>query len=278
MNIIWNEFIYGGHLLALGPTIIVLTSLVILKLPISPALLLEAYLITFIVYFFDRYSDLDKESSNVRIKHFNSYKKLIPFVLLVVVFVVFVLMRQSGAAILLYSALLLVSGFGYSLIFKRVTILVTGFKSFYVATVFASVIFFITLFYSRPVDSAILLLFAFFFMRWFINTTFCDIKDKTQDEKEGYKTYAVAMDDSRFYNFLSALNWLSIIPVLVGIYFGLLPLYSCLIVFVVPYFYLCMKLSRRQNYDVQVVTNEWADGESLLWLVLIIVGSKIWGL
>lgn len=274
---IWSEFIYGGHLLALGPTIIVFVCLKLLDLPVVFSLLVEVYLITFIVYFFDRYSDLDKESSFVRIQRFNSYKKLVPFILLVISFIVYAIMREKGIIVLLFAFLLLALGFGYSLVFKKATKYIVGFKSFYVALVFSSVSFFVTIYYTYPLNWSILLLFLFFLIRWFANTTFCDIKDRDQDEKTGLKTYAVVLSTQAFYNFLSIINFISITPIIIGIYFGFLPIYAIFLFFVVPYFEYCLILAKKNNYDIQKVTNEWADGEALLWLFLILIGGKLWG-
>ena len=57
LNSIWNEFVYGGHLLSLGAVSIVYTASILLDIRITWDFLLVVYLGTESVYLYNRFKE-----------------------------------------------------------------------------------------------------------------------------------------------------------------------------------------------------------------------------
>ena len=272
----WNEFVYGGHLLALGSGVIIYDSMKLLEMQINWELIIATYLISFVVYSFDRFFHSRTESSRFKESFMGLHPKIFAILIIICASLVLFILLSGGLIVGLYGIFLLAIGIAYSLFFKKFTSNVLGFKSYFVAIAYGSVIFLIPLFFRISTNWIIVILFIFFIMRWFINTTFCDLKDKEEDAKKNLKTFAVNLSKLNFYFLLNLINILSIVPIIVGLWLGLLPLYSLLLLLVLPYSFFYIKKSQNQKIDLQILCNFWADAESLVWLGSVMIGSKIW--
>lgn len=280
LKTVWDEFVYGGHLLSLGPVIIVLICQQIFKLPVEWKLLLGVYLITFSVHAFDRFHDLKEDTSGTRIKRLNIYKRFIPVMIAVSILALPFLFYQKSTTFLIFTLLVVVIGIGYSIFFKKLTKYITGFKSFYVAATYASITIFFALYYNQPVSQipVFLALFLFIFCRWFSATIFFDKKDREIDKENGLKTIAAVLSPKKFRNLLLTVNILAILPLAYGIIYGLLPTYT-IVLFAVPiYGYWYIKMSDNNRIDIHTLCNVFVDGEPFIWGILILLGRMLWGL
>jgi len=276
LNLLWKKFIYNGHLLSLGTVAIAISVLALMKIDFSLLFLILMYSITFIVYSFDRNFDIEKDDSKVRseLSATNKREIIIASILLAITLGITSLSKNF----LVFGLFLFLSVFGllYTIFFKKLTRFVLGFKSYYVALLYSMVIIFIPPFYNLSYSPEIFLLFIFFTLRWFINTSFCDIKDIDSDRKDGYKTFACRFNQGSFIRFLSIFNIFSALPLIIGVLFYSLPFWSLLYLLTIPYAFYFFSLPQKKA-DLQIVTNEWADGEILLWLLLSII-IKIWNI
>lgn len=277
LKTIWNEFIHGGHLVALGSVIIVLAYIIIRQLPPSWLLIIGIYLIIYIIHLLDRYNDLKNESSVGRVSHYRNYKGKIIFIAILSFLSIIAVFANKGLVMVIIAILLLLLGLIYGIFFKKITRYIIGFKSYYTALAFASVIIFTTYYYHLKFDSVMLYIYFFFTLRWFCNTTFCDIKDIKQDRLEGLKTFAVSFEKKTLYRFFYLVNIVSLFPLLCGVYLGVLPAYSLILGLSALYYFYYLSLSRKEGVDFQKLANVWADGESIVWLVLIVIGRFLWG-
>lgn len=273
---ITGEFIHGGHLVALGSVIIVVCYVIIRQLPFSLLLLIGIYLITYIIHLLDRYSDIKKESSPERVAHYKGYEGKIKVIIAISLLGLIAVFVNRGLTMVIISILLLSLGLFYGVFFKKITKYIIGFKSYYTSLAFASVIIFATYYYGARFDLTMLLVYLFFALRWFCNTTFCDVKDIDQDRLEGLKTFAVTFNKKTLYKFFYFMNMVSIIPLIYGVYLGVLPGYSLFLSLSVLYCFYYLFLSKKEGANFQKLSNVWADGESAAWLVLIIFGRFLW--
>lgn len=260
-------------MLALGPVVIVWTTSKILGVKTDFQLLIAVYLITYTVYSFDRLIDLNNESSDERT---SKIKRSYNFRLLLVIIsaIISLLLLKKSIFDLIFGSLLILFGLTYGIFFKKFTKLIVGFKSFFVAAIFASVVIFLI---DNNVNIyLILLMFSFFFLRWFINTSFCDIKDRLQDQKENLKTFAATMTENNFIFLILVFNLISIIPIIYGVIAKLIPSFSLLILLVAPYYLLLIYLLKKR-YNLQSLTNVWADSETIIWFVTIFIGGACSG-
>jgi len=276
LKLVFHEFIHGGHLVAAGPTIIILVFIVITGSKVPWELIGGVYLITYIVHLFDRYFDIKNDSCEHRKAHFEKYKNSIPTILITAIILLILLIIQSGIITLLFALLLIFSGIAYSIFLKNLTRYIIGFKSYFTAAIFASVVFFAAFSASSPIDEKTILIFIFFFIRWFANTIFCDIKDIAQDSGHGLKTFAIVFGKNK-YGFFSSVNIISSFPIIFGVMRGALPIYSLLLLTTIPYYFYYLKLSRKEDANFQKLSNMWADGESIIWLLAMLIGVSIWG-
>src|SRR6185369_11250720 len=84
LSAIGTEFVYGGHLLSLGATGIVLTVVLILNLPVKLIILVIPYLISQVVYSYNHYKEIDEDldSNPERSKFIQQQKKQLGWLLI----------------------------------------------------------------------------------------------------------------------------------------------------------------------------------------------------
>jgi 4-hydroxybenzoate polyprenyltransferase len=273
---IWNEFIYGGHLISLGPSSIAYIYMKLNDLPISWQVLIGIYLITYIVHLLDRYIDIQGDSSSDRSEYYEKMKKALPWILMSAV-TFLVLVFVNNFIMILFAVFLILAGASYTLIFKKLTRYILGFKSYYTAAVFAMTVIFTALFYSDfSLTPILIILYLFFFFRWFSNTVFCDLKDIDEDRKKSLKTFASQLSNNNLYVFLYVINIISMIVIIIGVLSNNLPTYTLSLMAAPIYSFYYLMLSHRQKANYQKLANVWADGESLVWLTAILIGGVVW--
>lgn len=273
-----NEFVYGGHLLSLGAASIVFTAAVLLDIHITWDFLLIAYLVTYIDYSYDRMVGLKHDilTNPLRTRHINSYIKFFPAIILAAALMIAVIMILYGN---LYSILLvflmILGGLLYATSFKKMTQKITGFKSLYVSLVWSSLIVLLSLYYDFPLNVAVILIFLFVFLRWLINVSFCDLKDLEADRKMGLLTFAAVMGEDNLLLFLTSINIISITPIMLGIYFGVLPRFSIFLGFLLLYSFYHFYRAKRYPSKINHTSDVLADSEFVLWSFFVILGKII---
>ena len=151
LKIVWDEFIYGGHLLSLGASSIVFTSAILLGIKITWDCLVIVYLGMQSAYLYNRYKDFKKDylTNPERTKHFEKYVSKIPIIIgIFILIIILMLFYFSTPEILLFGLFLVLMSLLYSKIFKDFTKKIPGFKGFYVALMWASLALFLIVYYS----------------------------------------------------------------------------------------------------------------------------------
>ena len=277
LNFTWREFIYGGHLTALGAPSIAFTSAILLDIPITWDFLLIVYLITYTVYLYNRFKEFNEDflTNPNRTQHIGGYIKYTPLIIFCFTLVIIgMLLRFGNFLSLIFGLLLLFLGVLYSIYLKKVTKKIVGFKNFYVTFIWSLLVIFVGLYYNAPLNLSLFLFFSFVFLRGIINTVFFDIKDIETDKKNGLKTIPVLVGRKKTLIYLYIINIISFMPIILGVYKDIfLPFSLSLIVL---YFYSCYYLQRAKSEKAEIQNLPYilVDGEYLFW-PLILLSTKI---
>jgi len=278
LNLIWKEFIFGGHLQSLGAVSIVLISAFLLKIDITLDCLLAAYLIFYPLYLYNRFKEIEIDSltNHERTNYLKDYIHKTPVILfLIVLILIGLLFYFSNPITLIFSLLLLFFGLIYSEGIKGLTKFIPLFKNFYVASFFALLVFFPIFYYnfvlSYEVLTSSLLLFIFIYLNIVLMQIFLDIKDIESDRKEGLKTLGVLLGKEKTIKTLHFLNIFLVLPlILILVYLEIFPLEFLALIFLIPInFYLLEKLKNYNNYLFFI----FKSGEILIWFILIFIAK-----
>lgn len=270
LNSIWNEFVYGGHLLSFGASGILWSSAIIFGQAPSMPLLLSGYAISQIVYGYNHFEEAEKDASTnpERVNHIKKIRKhIFPFLVFYFLLFVISLLYLKNLEAILVSLFILIGGIFFTGIFKSFTKQIIGFKTFYTSFFWAFLTILAYSYYHIQNNLLIFLLFSFVFLRWLLNTAFFDIKDVDSDKKEGLKTFPIILGKKKILIHLHLLNALSFSPIITGAYYGILPLSTlslCLF-----YFYSFYYLKKAKEENIRKLSYVMVDGEYLLWPVVL---------
>ncbi len=83
VNFIWDEFLHGGHIQALGAISIVISFSFLFSLPVSGWFLFLVCLIFYYTYLYNRFTEIetDRQTNIERIQHLRGCLNKIPVVL-----------------------------------------------------------------------------------------------------------------------------------------------------------------------------------------------------
>ena len=278
VNSIWNEFVYGGHLLSFGAVSIVYAASILLDIRITWDFLLVVYLGTESVYLYNRFKEykVDFLTNPERTEHIKKYVKYIPFIIFLMTFsaIVFVVYFNKISA-LTFGLLLLIIGLLYSLFFKKITEKIIAFKSFFISLMWSLLVLFLAIYYSAPINLALFLFSVFVFLRFFVSVSFFDIKDIKTDKQEGLKTLAVVLKQSTLWQFLSIIAILAVLPLIIGVYLRVLPISSLMLFLTIPYTFFYFKQLENKNISPYFLYNVIVDGEFIFWLFFVLSGNFI---
>lgn len=280
IHILQNEFIYGGYLTSLGCPAFVLSVSILLNTSIDWPVLAIAYLTPLIVYSYNYYGELEKDlvTNPERAAYLRKKVSIYPFILgTYIILLGILLFKFSNPVMIIFVFILVLCGIFYTLLFKDLTKEIPGFKGVYIASVWALAgAFFFNFHYMLSWGLFSVLMFLFIFLRGIINVTFFDIKDIVSDKANGLKTLPVILGKDRTLIFLHVLNVLAFIPLVVGIYIGIIPLFALsLVVFYFYDMYYLKKANAVNKKGLRMISYTLADAEFILWPILLIIGRAI---
>lgn len=277
LNIFLKELVLGSHLLSLGAGAgIVFSALKLVNKDVNFFLLFLAYLSLQIIYNYDHISDLKRECSTnpERNKHLEGRS------LLVVLYIVFLILLSFfvNYQVFLFFLFFTIGGVAYTTKLKSVTQNIVAFKNIYTSIFIALIPLVVLLEHGSHYDNVItLLLFSsFVFLRLFLNTIYFDIKDIDDDKKNNLKTIPVLLGKRKTLKFLQVLNFITILPIVFGFIFGVLPAFSLFLILF--YFYSLWYLLKTSNLNIEKIRS-WSylmvDGEYIFWPLVLFIGSLI---
>jgi len=276
---VWREFVYGGHLLSLGASSVVYAGSVSVGIEITWVGLLAAYLAAEAVYLFDRARDAKADSNENpgRARHLGRYAKIFPSLVGVYGFSWLLLVVIFGNYIALIIGLVVLSlGLLYGLVFKGLTKKIVGFKSFFVGLEWAALLVFIAALQSYSIWSVGLwLMFVFVFIREFVPASFFDVKDQENDCKKGLRTIVVVVGERAFRFWMLILSILASIPIVVGIYMGVINPAAMVLLFTIPHTLVYLYFDRKLGWSDSFLYGVYIEGEPLLWGPLVYVAGIV---
>jgi 4-hydroxybenzoate polyprenyltransferase len=277
-DIIWEEFIYGGHWGSIAASAIALATTLILDIKESWEFLLIVYLGTQCIYRYNHSTELekDKKSNSPRTNHLNKSSKnhTIITVFYAILFLTLLIYFGDKPSIF-FGGFLLILGLFFTYKSKTFTKKIIGFKSFYVAFSWSLLPIFTTIYYSYPLNLNVILFALFVFLRLIIDASFYDLKDIKTDKSQGLVTLAMSFKNkNNFLNFLHILNIISFIPLLYGIIYQIFPLYSIFLILLFFYSSGYIQKAKSENADILSLSYILVDGEYYYWPFLLFLGLK----
>ncbi|HEY0196026.1 MAG TPA: UbiA family prenyltransferase, partial [Methanobacterium sp.] len=237
-----------------------------------------SYLIPLMVYSYDYYRDMDKDkdTNQERAASFNRKSRIYPYImggylsLLIILLLVF-----SNWMMILFILSLIMVGILYPLGLKNITQKVPAFKNMYTILIWAAAgTFSLAFFNSLQINLTYLLIFLFFYIKMLPNTIFFDLKDIISDKKEGLKTIPVLLGKEKTLKLLYRLNILAFIPLFIGIYLNIIPVFaSVMLIFFFYSWYYLHKTSKTTDKEMKMNYYILADAEFIIWPVVLLLGK-----
>lgn len=252
INVAYREFVFGGHLFALGAACIVKLCSLLLPIHVGWDLVAVAYFIFYPIYLFDytHGAKHDSITNSVRASHHaNGMRKVYAVTILSVAVITYLVLTYSSPLVLVICYSILILGFVYGPYFKQVTRKIVGFKNYFVATVWGLLVPFTYWYGEQAVTIAVVLFAAFVFIRMVGVQILFDVRDMDGDKISGLRTIPVTLGGHREFALLSAINLLSVLLICVGIATRLLPAISLGFIVVLLYAEMYAEQVRKSTKD-----------------------------
>jgi 4-hydroxybenzoate polyprenyltransferase len=273
---VYDEFIYGHHWCSLNASAIVLSMMILLGMNIRWEFVIIAYLGTQCIYNYNHYRELDIDdiSTSPRVTHIRKYGYIYPLIIKLYGILFFLILILFGnLSSILFGGFLLSLGLVYTTNVKSVSKRMIGFKALYTSISWGLLILFTAIYCSYPLTIGVILFFLFVFLRMMIITTFYDIKDISSDRESGLVTLPMIFNDKNSWlNILHILNIISLIPIILGVLFSILPIYSLLLLPLIFYGFAYIQKAKSNTANIHFLSYIVADGDYNIWPVLLIIG------
>ena len=237
---------------------------------------LISYLLPLIIYSYDYYKDIDKDikNSSERATFLKRKADRYPFVFTFYsLFLVSLLVLYSNWGRVVFIAAIMAGGILYNVVLKNLTKKIPAFKNMFTALTWALVgAFFPLFYYSMGINLSFIIAFLFIFMRVMNNVMFFDLKDMENDMSEGLKTLPVMLGKKGAINVLHALNIISFIPLIIGVYFNIIDIRGIfLLIFLFYSYFYINKANLASSNELEKTAHTLADLEFILWPVVLII-------
>ena len=281
-NPLLREFVYGGHLGALGAPSIAASAAILLGRSPTIALLLMAYLFTYGAYMLNRRSDIkqDRLSSTSRTNYLGSLSKYLMLISGTCFALGYVIAFETNLVFFVALLMPLILALGYSIGSKKLVGII-GAKRFKdklliknIAISFGwSLIPLLLGHYYQCVTLVLLSFIPFIFLRIMSNTIFFDLRDVKADEEFGVRTIPVVYGSTRAQNVMTFIDVSSMAYIAALSLAGWFPLYSMVMIVLPAYSLIYRWFSKLPNSDMEFLCNVVADGEDILWGPVMLIGE-----
>ncbi|RLF57799.1 MAG: hypothetical protein DRN25_06010 [Thermoplasmata archaeon] len=280
-DFIWDEIVHGGHWGSLSAPAVALSFMYIIG-DIHWELLVIVYLATQAIYTYNHYKEIEKDelSNAPRVRHLKRYKEYLPLITACYSIGFFsILFYFANRFALYFGSFLFLLGILFTHRGKHVTTSIPGFKTIYASLCWGMIIIFVTIYCNYSFDLRIFLLFVFVFLRFVVDTIFFDIKDAEVDKRQGLLTIPIVLENKvKCLKFLHTINFLSLLPIMIGIVFDILPVFTISIALTVIYTFVYLEKSKQKDADILSISYILVDGEYVFWPFYLLVGNIIFDL
>lgn len=276
-----NEFVYGGHMLAVGTASIAASFALILGVTPTPSLLLMAYLFSYGAYTINRSSELreDALSNPTRTRLLSARRRYLPAIAAGSFAVGYAF--AATVNVLFFAALLvplllalvysvgskgLVRYLGVKRLKEKLLL-----KNLIVAFSWSLIPLLVALYY-LDLKYAVLTFGTFVFLRLMTNTIIFDARDVEADGKFGVRTIPVVFGERLSYRLMATLDAATVAYLVGAISLGLLPIYALVLTILPFYSSFYRSLAQRPKADLGRICDVIADGEYLFWGPIVYLG------
>jgi 4-hydroxybenzoate polyprenyltransferase len=277
---VYREFIYGGHLLALGTASIATCSALILGSTPTLDLFVMAYLFSNGAYTMNRVSELDRDalSHAERTAYLDSRRRLLPYLIityfLIGYFLAFLRNLYFFAALLVPLFLSLFYSVGSRRFVKflgvrrlKEQLLV---KNLTISFGWSLIPILVGLYYTS-MTLPLLLVCPFIFLRLIANTVFFDIRDAQADALYGTRTIPSVYGDGVSNVVMALVDILSLGYMILIPLAGAIPIYAMTLAVFPLYSLLYRACSRWLDQDL--IRDLVADAEYIMWAPVVYIGK-----
>jgi 4-hydroxybenzoate polyprenyltransferase len=272
---IGNEFIFGGHVFAVGAVSVVLMGAILLNIPVSFDFVVIVYLIFYSIYLYDHFEGVDNDISTnyERVIYLKSRKKVSSVIIISILIIAVMLYYFSDFYNMIFAFTILVFGLLYGSYFKQITRKVLAFKNFFVSLVWSLLIVFLVFYYSYTFTFASFFIIIFIFLRMLGIQIFLDIRDIDGDRKKGLLTVPVVLGRSKAISILKIINISTVLLIAFTLFYYTVPGFLVMLLAVVFYgFYYIRKVEETKN---GVMYYFFAVLEPIFWLLSILLGKLL---
>jgi 4-hydroxybenzoate polyprenyltransferase len=276
----YREFVFGGHLLALGTSSMAATVAFVIGRAPTWDLLLMAYLFSFGAYTVNRFADFDQDrvSHPDRTAHLEKRRSALPWVAGAVFLVGYLLavLRNLPFFLGLLAPLMLAlayslgsrgmkSALGVSRLKEGVLV-----KNVAISAGWSLVPVLVGLYY-LDLPTAVFALMPFVFLRLMVNTIFFDLRDVEADRRFGVGTLPSRVGIERSSLVMNLIDLASGAYVAAAAVAGAVPSFALALVLFTPYS-MAYRVYARTGRHRDSLRDVAADGEYLLWGVVTYLG------
>lgn len=272
---------YNSYLVSIRPALMLLTMMIIHGDTINIPILAIAFLLTFIVYSYDRFSGLEEdrltnpERSTLLLRKKQRYPYYLASCTVMLALLVLSFGRTEFVGLSTFVLILISVGILYTVVLKNFTKYIPGFKSVLVASEWGATIW---LLYGISYDSYFsvfaLMFTAYVFLKSFILTIFHDVKDIESDGRCRLKTVPVMLGYNNTMRLLTLLTIVSWIPLVIGAFLFNQPKLSLLVIPSSAFAFLAIHFMR-SNHGKPSKYDLLASLEYIAWPAGIVIALAI---
>ncbi|HKW04595.1 MAG TPA: UbiA family prenyltransferase [Nitrososphaerales archaeon] len=280
-----REFVYGGHLLALGTSSIAAFSAILLGYAPTIDLLVMAYLFSYGAYSMNRSVEISQDSlSNPqRTQYLASRKRFLPAITASCFLLGYVLAALRSIPFFIALLIPLILSLAYSVGSKKILSPLLGVKrlkekllvkNITIALGWSLIPLLVGLYYQQ-IGLVLFALEPFVFLRLFVNTIFFDERDMKGDNLNGIRTLPTTFGIKKTHMILNMVDLFSVAYVILLILSNLVPLYSIAILALPAYSISYRWLSTKARVNIDFLCDVVGDGEYVLWGAMLLLGRVI---
>lgn len=281
---VWNEFVLGGHLGALGaPSIAASAAILMGHAPTIP-LLVMAYLFTYGAYMLNRGSEVSQDliSSPLRTTYLTRRSVHLTTISATCFGLGYLIALFSG--LLFFMALLvpLLLALVYTVGSKKLVGLIGAkrlkdkllVKNVTISFGWSLIPVLVGLYY-QSIPFILLSFSPFIFMRLLSNTIFFDLRDIKADSEYAVRTVPIVFGSLRAYQFMFLIDILSAVYLVALVLIHSFPVYSLILTILPLYSILYRFLSKSPKVNMEFLCSVIADGEDIIWGPLMVLGQLV---
>jgi 4-hydroxybenzoate polyprenyltransferase len=276
-----DEFVLGGHLLALGTSSMAAAAALLAGRNPTLALVLMAYLFSFGAYMTNRTTEFEQDAvaNPKRTSYLAGRRRLLPAEVLIS----FAVGYAIAATVSLPFFVALLAPLGLTLAYSvgtRMFVPALEAKNlkqkFLLKNITISFGWCLTPalvgLYFGQVGNALIALAPLIFLRLMFNTILFDLRDIEGDRENGIATIPTRLGASATLRVVSVLDLLSAVYLVAVLALGLLPIWSATLLVLPVYSTVYRWYASRPNPNFNLICDVVADGEYLMWGPLVFLG------